>query len=66
MENTRRAVLEAAERWVPANDLAVVRARSNLVRSNAHLFYERRGCSVEKMSQAFIKSRNEPESDAQP
>lgn len=52
-------LLEAAERWASANDLAMVRVRSNIVRSNAHQFYERRGFDVEKTSYTFIKSLND-------
>lgn len=51
-------LLEAAERWASANDLTLVRVRSNIVRSNAHRFYERRGYDVEKTSYTFSKSLN--------
>jgi len=54
-----RRLLEAAERWASANDLAMVRVRSNIVRSNAHHFYERSGFDVEKTSYTFIKSLND-------
>jgi GNAT superfamily N-acetyltransferase len=53
-----RRLLEAAERWASANDLTVVRVRSNIVRSNAHRFYERRGYEVEKTSYTFVRSLN--------
>ena len=42
-EGIGRRLLEAAERWASANDLTLVRVRSNIVRSNAHRFYERLG-----------------------
>jgi hypothetical protein len=32
--------------------------RSNIVRSNAHRFYERRGYDVEKTSYTFVRSLN--------
>jgi GNAT superfamily N-acetyltransferase len=48
-------LLETAEQWASAHGLAVVRVRSNTVRANAHLFYERRGYEVEKTSYTFIK-----------
>jgi len=54
-----RRLLETAEQWCSANGLAVVRVRSNIVRSNAHLFYERRGYDVEKTSYTFIKRLND-------
>ena len=58
-EGVGRRLLEAAERWSSANDLTLVRVRSNIVRSNAHRFYERRGYDVEKTSYTFIKSLND-------
>ena len=54
-----RRLLKTAERWASANGLAMVRVRSNIVRSNAHRFYERRGFDVEKTSYTFIKSLND-------
>ena len=51
-------LLEAAERWASANDLTLVRVRSNIVLSNAHRYYERRGYDVEKTSYTFSKSLN--------
>jgi GNAT superfamily N-acetyltransferase len=48
-------LLETAEQWASAHGLAAVRVRSNIVRANAHLFYERRGYEVEKTSYTFIK-----------
>jgi GNAT superfamily N-acetyltransferase len=53
-----RRLLEAAERWASANDLALIRVRSNIVRSNAHRSYERRAYDVEKTSSTFVKSLN--------
>ena len=58
-EGIGRRLLEAAERWASANDLTLVRVRSNIVRSNAHRFYQRRGYDVEKTSYTFIKSLND-------
>ena len=54
-----RRLIEAAERRASANDLTLVRVRSNIVRSNAHRFYERRGYDVEKTSYTFTKSLND-------
>ena len=51
-------LIEAAERRASANDLTLVRVRSNIVRSNAHRFYERRGYDVEETSYTFSKSLN--------
>ncbi|MGB5169465.1 MAG: GNAT family N-acetyltransferase [Acidimicrobiia bacterium] len=53
-----RRLLETAEQWASANGLSVIRVRSNIVRSNAHLFYERRGYNVEKTSYTFTKNLN--------
>ena len=50
-----KRLLERAEQWAADNHLALVRVRSNVVRSNAHLFYEGRGYAVEKTSYTFIK-----------
>ena len=52
-------LIEAAKRRASANDLTLVRVRSNIVRSNAHRFYERRGYDVEKTSYTFTKSLND-------
>lgn len=48
-------LLQRAEQWAADNHLAVIRVRSNAVRSNAHLFYEGRGYGVEKTSYTFVK-----------
>jgi len=53
-----RRLLETAERWADTNGLTVIRPRSNIVRSNAHRFYERHGYSVEKTSYTFAKQVN--------
>lgn len=50
-----RKLLEAAEQWASVSGLTTIRVRSNIVRSNAHLFYERSGFAVEKTSYTFIK-----------
>ena len=54
-----RRLLETAEQWASANGLEAIRARSNIVRSYAHLFYRRRGYDLEKTSYTFIKRRND-------
>ena len=59
-----RGPLETAERWAGTNGLIVIRLRSNIVRSNAHRFYERRSYSVEKTSHTFVKQVNESGSGA--
>ena len=50
-----RRLLEAAEQWASAAGLTAIRVRSNITRTHAHLFYERRGFDVEKTSYTFIK-----------
>ena len=52
-----RRLLETAEQWASANGLVAIRVRSSIVRSNAHLFYKRRGYDLEKTSHTFIKRR---------
>ncbi len=54
-EGIGKELLKRAEQWAADNHLAVVRVRSNVVRSNAHLFYEGRDYGVEKTSYTFIK-----------
>jgi GNAT superfamily N-acetyltransferase len=48
-------LVEAAEQWAFDHGLAVMRVRSNVVRSGAHRFYERNGYAVEKTSLTFVK-----------
>lgn len=50
-----RRLLETAERWASAHGLTTVRVRTNILRSNAHLFYEQRNYVVEKTSYTYIK-----------
>jgi len=52
-----RRLLETAEQWASANGLAAIQVRSNIVRSNAHIFYKQRGYDLEKTSYTFIKRR---------
>lgn len=54
-----RKLLAAAEQWASAGGLGTIRVRSNIVRTNAHLFYERSGFDVEKTSYTFIKHLND-------
>lgn len=51
-----KALLVAAERWAIENQLLLVRIRSNLIRSDAHQFYQKQGYSVKKSWHLFTKS----------
>ena len=48
-------LLEEAEAWAAANGYATLRLRSNVVRTDAHAFYRRRGYMVEKEQAVFVK-----------
>jgi ribosomal protein S18 acetylase RimI-like enzyme len=49
-------LLSAAENWTKAQGGAVLSLRSNVVRKDAHRFYERSGYAVTKTSLNFRKS----------
>ncbi len=51
-----KALLVAAESWALGNQLLLVRIRSNLIRSDAHQFYQKQGYSVKKSWHLFTKS----------
>jgi GNAT superfamily N-acetyltransferase len=51
----RAALLKKAEDWARARGVREVSLRSNIVRKEAHGFYERRGYEVYKQSFAFRK-----------
>ena len=50
-----RLLLQEAERWAAANGVAVLRVRSNMIRRDAHRFYERAGYSCIKSQGVFDK-----------
>jgi len=49
-------LLEAAEDWTKRHGAAVLSLRSNVIRKDAHRFYERLGYTVTKTSLNFRKS----------
>jgi GNAT superfamily N-acetyltransferase len=50
-----RLLLEEAEKWATAQGVAVLRVRSNMIRRDAHRFYERAGYSCIKTQGVFDK-----------
>jgi len=50
-----RLLLEEAEKWAAAHGVAVLRVRSNMIRQDAHRFYERAGYSCIKTQGVFDK-----------
>jgi len=50
-----RVLMEQAERWAQEHGCRSVRLRSNVLRSRAHVFYERLGYRVIKSQKAFCK-----------
>jgi GNAT superfamily N-acetyltransferase len=50
-----RALLEFAERWAVANGLQCLRVRSNVLREQAHEFYQRAGYAIVKQQSVFEK-----------
>jgi GNAT superfamily N-acetyltransferase len=50
-----RALMEEAERWARERGVATVRLRSNIVRKEAHAFYETLGYRIVKTQYAFEK-----------
>lgn len=49
-------LLEQAESWARAHRIATIRVRSNVIRADAHRFYERENYVREKTSAVFRKS----------
>ena len=49
-------LLEQAEAWAKTHNVATIRVRSNVIRTDAHRFYEREGYIREKTSAVFRKS----------
>ncbi len=49
------ALLRAAEAWAAARGYVHLRVRSNVVRTEAHRFYERRGYERAKQQAVFVK-----------
>jgi len=50
-----RVLMQQAERWAQERGCRSVRLRSNVLRSRAHVFYERLGYRVIKSQKAFCK-----------
>ena len=50
-----RVLMEQAERWAMEHGCHSVRLRSNVLRSSAHVFYERLGYQTIKTQRAFCK-----------
>jgi GNAT superfamily N-acetyltransferase len=50
-----RILLEEAERWTMASGVSILRVRSNMIRRDAHRFYERAGYSCQKTQGVFDK-----------
>ena len=50
-----RVLMEQAERWAMEHGCHSVRLRSNVLRSRAHVFYERMGYQTIKTQKAFCK-----------
>ncbi len=50
------ALLAAAEEWARLRGFASIRLRTNVVRNEAHAFYERAGYTVRKEQKVFMKS----------
>jgi GNAT superfamily N-acetyltransferase len=51
-----KALVERAERWAKARRLKSVYVRSNIVRKDAHVFYQKRGYKIIKTQFAFRKT----------
>ena len=50
-----RLLMQQAEQWAHENKYAVVSLRSNIVRQDAHLFYQRIGYKISKTQHVFRK-----------
>jgi GNAT superfamily N-acetyltransferase len=51
-----KALLSAAEEWSKAEGYKMIRLHSNIIRSEAHRFYEAQGYSIIKTQHSFIKN----------
>jgi GNAT superfamily N-acetyltransferase len=51
-----KALVERTERWARSRRLKSIYVRSNIVRKDAHIFYQKRGYEVIKTQHAFRKS----------
>lgn len=51
-----KALVERAERWARARRLKSVYVRSNIIRKDAHIFYQKLGYTIIKTQSAFRKS----------
>lgn len=51
-----RRLLERAERWARGRRLKAVYLRSNVIRKDAHAFYQKRGYQIIKTQYAFVKN----------
>jgi GNAT superfamily N-acetyltransferase len=50
-----KALVERAERWAKARRLNSVYVRSNIIRKEAHVFYQKQGYKIIKTQHAFRK-----------
>lgn len=50
-----KALVERAERWAKAMRLGSVYVRSNIIRKEAHVFYQKQGYKIIKTQHAFRK-----------
>lgn len=50
-----KALVERAERWAKARRLGSVYVRSNIIRKEAHTFYQKQGYKIIKTQHAFRK-----------
>ena len=50
-----KALVERAERWAKARRLGSVYVRSNIIRKEAHVFYQKQGYEIIKTQHAFRK-----------
>lgn len=50
-----KALVERAERWAKARRLKFVRVRSNIIRKDAHTFYQKHGYKIVKTQTTFRK-----------
>jgi GNAT superfamily N-acetyltransferase len=55
-----RRLLQSMEQWAKEKSCDTILVRSNVVRTEAHLFYQKMGYKTIKQSKVFAKSMNEP------
>lgn len=51
-----RALMNAAEAWVISKNINLIRLRSNIIRNDAHKFYQQLGYVIKKSWHLFVKS----------